>query len=167
MGGVIFYYLGARLGISYNVDIIDYILNFNLGSKAILIIPVGIAYFFLYYFSFKAVILHDNVMTPGRSEEAVITDTISEDEKDYKLATNNFDYLAKKLVQLLGGKENIKNLDACITRLRIEVVDPTLVQDEKIRQTGVKGIAKLTDTDLQIVIGSDVQKVKEAMKEYI
>ena len=167
LGGVIFYFLGARLGISYNVDIIDYILNFNLGSKAILILPVGIAYFFLYYFSFKAVILHDNVMTPGRADDDNTTAEITEDEKDFKLATTDFSYLAKKLVQNLGGKENIQTLDACITRLRIQVNDESKVNYDKIRQTGVKGIVKLTETDLQIVIGADVQKVKEAMEEYL
>lgn len=62
LGGAIFYFMNVRLGISYNVDIIDYILNFNLGSNAILILPVGILFFFLYYFSFKWVIMHDNVL---------------------------------------------------------------------------------------------------------
>ena len=100
----------------------------------------------------------------SRAEENGI---ITEDEKDYKLATTDFSYLAKKLVQNLGGKENIQTLDACITRLRIQVKDGSKVNYDKIRQTGVKGIAQLTDTDLQIVIGSDVQKVKAAMDEYL
>lgn len=167
LGGVIFYFLGARLGISYNVDIIDYVLNYNLGSKAYWIIPVGIGYFFLYYFSFKAVILHDNVMTPGRADEDTTSAEMTEDEKEFKLAAADISYLAKMLVQQLGGKENINNVEACITRLRVQVKDGSLVNYDKIRQLGVKGVAKLTDTDLQIVIGADVQKVKAAVDEYL
>lgn len=167
LGGVIFYYMGVRLGISYNVDIIDYILNFNLGSKAIWILPVGVLFFFLYYWSFKYVIIHDNVMTPGRADIDTTTAEISADEQDYKLATDNIPYLAKKLLQNLGGKENINTVDSCLTRLRVEVKDGTKVNADKIRQTGVKGLVKLTDTNIQIVIGSDVQKVKEAINDLL
>ncbi len=167
LGGVIFYYMGVRLGISYNVDIIDYILNFNLGSKAIWILPVGVAYFFLYYLSFKHVIIHDNVMTPGRSDEDTTTAEIKADEAEFKLTTDNIPYLAKKLIQNLGGKENIESVDSCITRLRVEVKDGTKINENKIRQTGVKGLVKLTDTSIQIVIGADVQKVKDAMNEQL
>lgn len=167
LGGVIFFYLGVRLGISYNVDIIDYILNFNLGSKALWILPVGVLYFFLYYFSFKFVIEHDNVMTPGRGDDAQVTEEVTDDEKSFQLATNNYAYLAKKLLENLGGKDNIDSLECCMTRLRIEVKDGTKVNDEKIKQTGVKGLVKLTDTTIQIVIGSDVVKVKDEMQELL
>ena len=167
LGGVIFWFLGARLGISYNVDIIDYVLNYNLGSKAWMILPVGVAYFFLYYFSFKYVIIHDNVPTPGRTDEDTTTAEIKDDEKDFVLATNNIEYFSKKLLENLGGKDNIEHLDACFTRLRVEVKDPSKVNDAKIRQTGVKGLVHMTDTNLQIVIGSEVQHVKEALDELL
>lgn len=167
LGGVIFYFMNVRLGISYNVDLIDYILNFNLGSNAIWILPVGVLFFFLYYFSFKWVILHDNVMTPGREEVDTTTAEIADDEKTFKMNTSNIPYLAKKLLENLGGKGNIAALDCCITRLRVEVKDSKLINEDKIRQTGVKGLVKLTDTNIQIVIGSDVQKVKEAIDELL
>lgn len=167
LGGAIFYFMNVRLGISYNVDIIDYILNFNLGSNAILILPVGILFFFLYYFSFKWVIMHDNVLTPGRAEEDTTTAEITDDEKNFTMNNTNNEFVAKKMLQNLGGKENIASLECCATRLRIEVKDAQKVETDKIRQMGVKGVVFLTDTNLQVVVGTSVQKVKAAMDELL
>jgi PTS system N-acetylglucosamine-specific IIC component len=167
LGGAIFYFMNVRLGISYNVDIIDYVLNFNLGSNAIWILPVGVVFFFLYYFSFKWVIEHDNVKTPGRTDDDTTTAEITEDEKSFALNATNIPYLAKKLIENLGGKDNVVSVENCITRLRIEVKDGTVINEEKIRQTGVKGLVKLTDTNIQIVVGKDVQAVKDAMNDLL
>ncbi|MCI2047339.1 MAG: PTS transporter subunit EIIC [Faecalibacterium sp.] len=167
LGGAIFYFMNVRLGISYNVDIIDYVLNFNLGSNAIWILPVGILFFFLYYFSFKWVIEHDNIKTPGRTDDDTTTAEITEDEKNFAMNATNIPYLAKKLIENLGGKGNVVSVENCITRLRIEVKDGTAINEEKIRQTGVKGLVKLTDTNIQIVIGKDVQAVKDAMNDLL
>ena len=167
LGGAIFYFMNVRLGISYNVDIIDYVLNFNLGSNAIWILPVGVGFFFLYYFSFKWVIEHDNIKTPGRTDDDIITAEITEGEKNFTMNATNIPYLAKKLIENLGGKANIVSVENCITRLRIEVKEGTAINEEKIRQTGVKGLVKLTDTNIQIVIGKDVQAVKDAMNDLL
>ena len=140
--------MNVRLGISYNVDIIDYILNFNLGSNAILILPVGILFFFLYYFSFKWVIMHDNVLTPGRAEEDTTTAEITDDEKNFTMNNTNNEFVAKKMLQNLGGNAQ-------------------KVETDKIRQMGVKGVVFLTDTNLQVVVGTSVQKVKAAMDELL
>ena len=81
-------------------------------------------------------------------------------------ATNN-EFVAKKMLQNLGGKENIESLECCATRLRVEVKDPAKVDADKIRQMGVKGVVFLTETNLQVVIGTSVQKVKAAMDELL
>lgn len=80
--------------------------------------------------------------------------------------TNN-EFVAKKMLQNLGGKENIASLECCATRLRIEVKDAQKVETDKIRQMGVKGVVFLTDTNLQVVVGTSVQKVKAAMDELL
>ena len=79
----------------------------------------------------------------------------------------NYHTTATALLPLLGGKENIASLECCATRLRIEVKDAQKVETDKIRQMGVKGVVFLTDTNLQVVVGTSVQKVKAAMDELL
>lgn len=69
--------------------------------------------------------------------------------------------MAKKILQNCGGESNIVTVNNCITRLRLEVKDASLLNDENIKKTGAKGIIRLSDTSVQIIIGTEVAKVRE------
>ena len=164
LGGVVLYLLGARLGSFNGASIIDYVLSFSYGDKAWLVIPVGVVFFVLYYVTFKYIIIKDNVQTPGREVEIEIGDKVSEKEKNLKLSHGNFSYMAKQIIKNCGGYENIVTLNNCMTRLRLEVKDATILNDDNIKKTGAKGVIKLSNTSVQIIIGTDVVKVKDEME---
>ena len=159
LAGAILYLFNSRLGFAFGFNIIDLVLNWKMGNNVIYIIPVGIAFFFLYYFTFKTIILKKDIKTPGRSEN--VTESI--DEKELKLSHSNYSYMAKKLLQNVGGVENIVNAENCVTRMRLEIRDISLINEDNIKKTGAKGIIKVNQNNIQIIIGTEVVHV---MKEF-
>ncbi|MDN6731128.1 MAG: PTS transporter subunit EIIC, partial [Atopostipes suicloacalis] len=103
IAGFVTYSLKIRIGFSFGANIVDYILGYNIGDNDILIIPVGIAFFFIYYFIFYYLITKMDIETLGREKETNYTEEKSEEEKDLSLNTGNYEYLAKKLLEALGG----------------------------------------------------------------
>ena len=159
LAGAILYLFNSRLGFAFGFNIIDLTLNWNMGNNVIYIIPVGIAFFFLYYFTFKTIILKKDIKTPGRSEN--ITEGI--DERELKLSHSNYSYMAKKLLQNVGGVENIVNAENCVTRMRLEIKDISLINEDNIKKTGAKGVVKVNKNNIQIIVGTEVVHV---MKEF-
>ena len=152
---------------SINFCIIDFVLNFNMGTNAWVIIPVGIVFFFIYYFGFKFMIEKFDLKTPGREDDFIIEEDISEEELNIKLESSNYQYMAKKLLQNVGGKENIEEVESCVTRLSLELKDVSFFNEVNIKKTGAKGIVKLSDTSIQIIIGTEVNKVAKEFKEML
>lgn len=165
--GAILYLLDVHFGMSVNFCIIDYVLNFGLSTNGWLIIPVGIVFFFIYYFGFKFMIEKFDLKTPGREDDFVIEEEVTEEEMNIKLESSNYQYMAKKLLQNVGGKENVEEAENCATRLRLELKDGTLVNETNIKKTGAKGIVKLSETSIQIIIGPEVSKVAKEFKEML
>ncbi len=159
LAGAVLYLFNSRLGFAFGFNIIDLVLNWKMGNNVIYIIPVGIAFFFLYYFTFKTIILKKDIKTPGRSEN--VTESI--DEKELKLSHSNYSYMAKKLLQNVGGVENIVNAENCVTRMRLEIRDINLINEDNIKKTGAKGVIKVNQNNIQIIIGTEVVHV---MKEF-
>lgn len=151
----------AVLGISHGggKNFIQYVLLYNLGEKAWMIFPIGIAFGFLYYFTFKWIIIKDNVQTPGRIKKIAVGEEVSEEEMNLKLSHSNYYYMAKKILQYVGGKENVEQYSNCMTRLRLSIKDMDKVDEEAIRKTGAMAVVKQSEHDLQIVIGTEVYKV--------
>lgn len=147
------------MGFSFGASLIDYVLGFNIATNPLLIIPVGLAFFALYYFTFYFVITKMNLKTLGREDEKAFTEETSDEEKEFNLASNNYAYLAKSLLQSFGGEENIEDAYNCVTRLRVTVQDPSIVDEERIKQTGISGIVKPSDNHYQVVIGPEVTSV--------
>lgn len=167
IAGIVTYLLNIRMGFSFGASIIDYILGFNIAGNPLLIIPVGIVFFFLYYFTFYYMIIKMNIETLGREEEREFTEEVTEEEKEISLESSNYEFLAKKLLQSFGGAENIEDAYNCVTRLRVIVKDSKAVDEEKIKQTGISGIVKPTDTNYQIIIGPEVTSVMNAFNKYL
>ncbi|MBM6615345.1 PTS transporter subunit EIIC [Desemzia sp. RIT804] len=159
LAGAILYLFEVRLGFSWGASLIDYLANFGIASKPLWIIPIGIVFFLMYYFTFYFVIKYKQVPIIGQIAPDQVSEEATEEEKSYKLSHSNHAYMAKKVLEFLGGETNIENVDNCITRLRIDVLDSSIVNKEKILQTGAKGVL-MKGNHVQVVIGPEVTTVR-------
>ncbi len=150
--------LGFRAGFSFSAGATDLLFSASLpaAQRTWLIIPLGIAAFLVFYFVFLFAIKKWNLKTPGREDDDI------EEEKKAELASDDYTAIAKKILEGCGGKENIASIDNCITRLRLEVKDITLVNDKVIKSAGVAGVIKPGKTSVQVIIGTKVQFVADA-----
>ena len=150
--------LGFRAGFSFSAGATDLLFSASLpaAQRTWLIIPLGIAAFLVFYFVFLFAIKKWDLKTPGREDDDI------EEEKKAELASDDYTAIAKKILEGCGGKENIASIDNCITRLRLEVKDITLVNDKVIKSAGVAGVIKPGKTSVQVIIGTKVQFVADA-----
>ena len=150
--------LGFRAGFSFSAGATDLLFSASLpaAQRTWLIIPLGIAAFIVFYFVFLFAIKKWDLKTPGREDDDI------EEEKKAELASDDYTAIAKKILEGCGGKENIASIDNCITRLRLEVKDITLVNDKVIKSAGVAGVMKPGKTSVQVIIGTKVQFVADA-----
>lgn len=126
-------------------------------TRWIINVLIGIAYAFIYYYVFKFVIIKKNLKTPGRdTEEAEETEDVTESE------------LGEAIAEALGGRENILDIDNCISRLRLILKDTKLADEKKLKSTGSLGVIRINDENIQVVYGTKVEKaaaeLKKAMK---
>ncbi|MCI1890825.1 MAG: PTS transporter subunit EIIC [Schleiferilactobacillus harbinensis] len=146
--------LGAHMG---NTDggVLDWILFGWLqpGSRWWVLIPVGIAWFAIYFFAFRWYILRKNVKTPGREDAGAAVMTKGAGIYDPKV-----------ILGALGGATNITSLDNCVTRLRLMVKDPNKLDEDKLKQSGALAVMK-ADKAIQIVYGAQVQSVKDGLEK--
>ena len=105
-----------------------------------------------------------NLKTPGREDEEA---DFAEADKNATLANNDYTAIAATVLEGLGGKDNIASLDNCITRLRMEVKDGTLVNEKKIKSAGVAGVMRPSQTAVQVIIGTKVQFVADEMAKML
>ena len=153
--------LGFRAGFSFSAGATDLLFSASLpaAQRTWLIIPLGIAAFIVFYFVFLFAIKKWDLKTPGREDDDI------EEEKKAELASDDYTAIAKKILEGCGGKENIASIDNCITRLRLEVKDITLVNDKVIKSAGVAGVIKPGKTSVQVIIGTKVQFVADAFSK--
>ena len=156
--------LKVGVGVTFSGGLLDLMLYGVLPGQAntnwLPILFVGIIYAFLYYGSFRFAIEKFNLKTPGR-EDDVISDEPALEQVE---GESKFDHTAAQIIAGLGGKENVKSLDYCATRLRLEVEDDQLVDEAKIKSAKVAGIMRPGKGSVQIVIGPDVQFVARAFE---
>lgn len=136
--------LQVRLGFSFSAGLFDYVLNFDKASRPWLLLPVGAAYFALYYGLFSYFICKFNLKTPGREDDAVAVAVVSN-------ATARQG--AGAFVAALGGRANLLSVDACTTRLRLEVADRARIDAAALRALGARGVLAVGEQGLQVVLG--------------
>jgi len=124
-----------------------------------MIIPLGIAAFIIFYVVFRFAIVKFDLKTPGREDDD------QEAEKQAKLSNNDFTEVAKIILEGVGGKGNVKTISNCITRLRLEINDYTKVDEKKIKSAGVAGVIRPSKTDVQVIVGMQVQFVADEFKK--
>lgn len=126
-----------------------------------LIIPLGLAVAVIYYIVFRFVIVKWNLSTPGREADEDEVKVVS-GKNDATFAT-----YAQTILEALGGKDNIVSVDNCITRMRLEVKDNSIIDEAKIKATGAKGVLKPSKNGVQIIIGTQVQFVTDEFRKLV
>ncbi len=149
------YILGARLGYSFSQGFIDYILFYNHDIRPWLILILGPIFAAIYYFVFRILLLKFNFPTPGREEE----------ETSVAVTGGGNDF-SRQLVLAFGGRENIKAVDACITRLRIELHKLELASQERLKELGASGVITVGN-NMQAIFGPRSENLMTDMNEYL
>jgi len=167
LAGAVLYMLHIRHGFSWGAGLIDYVVNLSLSDSGLLIIPVGLVFFALYYFTFYTIIVKKDIKLIGREDEVEFEAAATAEEKDLLLSHSNHEYMAKKILENIGGKENVVMNDHCMTRLRLELKDTDKVNEEKIKQTGAHGVIKVDKKNVQIVIGSQATIIKKELDKFL
>ena len=164
ISGFVVALLPIRAGFNFSGGLIDYILSFSspMAQNPLLMIPVGLVFFVIYYIVFRFVITKFNLKTPGRED-----DDITEEEKHVTISNSNYAEVAATILEGLGGKENISEVDNCITRLRLEVKDYTAVDEKKIKSAGVAGVIRPSKTSVQVIVGTQVQHVADEFNKLL
>ncbi|MBQ3793897.1 MAG: PTS transporter subunit EIIC [Lachnospiraceae bacterium] len=155
--------LGFRAGFSFSAGLTDLIFSSFLpaAAKTWLILPLGVAAFVVFYVVFRFAITKFDLKTPGREDD--------DDEKESKieLANNDFTAIAAQVLKGLGGKDNIKEVDYCATRIRAEINDYTQVDEKEVKKAGVAGVIRPSKTTVQVVVGPKVQFVHDELKKML
>lgn len=150
--------LDMHMGFTFSQGGIDYLM-FNLfGDKAKhawYVLILGPIYAGIYYGVFRFVIAKFNLKTPGREDESAEASVeLSEDAR------------ARELVLAFGGRSNISSLDACITRLRIAVKTPAMVNQAKLKSMGASGVV-VVGNGIQAIFGPQSENLKTDMEIYL
>lgn len=168
---VVTYVLGIQHGFGFSAGAIDYFLNYGLATKAFLIIPIGIAFFAVYYFLFRFAIQKFNIQTPGREEAAANSNEMSvmpesqQKSSGDKSLQSGSSAKASQYIEALGGADNLKSVDACITRLRLEVKDSGRLDEAQLKSLGASGVLKANKNNAQVVVGTKAELIAEEIKK--
>ena len=173
--------LNIAVGLTFSGGLLDFflfgILQGNEKTSWMLVIPVGIVYFLLYYFIFSFFIKKFDLKTPGREDDDTKTKLYTKADvnerkaaKDVKNSDEKAGTVADELSQTisrgLGGKANISDVDCCATRLRITVIDPDKVNDALLKSTGASGVVH-KGQGVQIIYGLRVTVIKSNLEDYL
>ena len=163
--------LNITVGLTFSGGFIDLalfgILQGNDKTSWLLIIPLGIAFFLVYYFLFSFLIKKFNFKTPGREEGSQETKLYTKaDYNARKAEGNQQDETSATITQGLGGADNIKDVDCCATRLRVTVHDGGKVNQDVLKTTGAAGVIQKGE-GVQVVYGPQVNIIKAHLEEYL
>ncbi|MDF2926842.1 MAG: glucose transporter subunit [Paenibacillaceae bacterium] len=142
--------LNIHHGFSYSAGAIDFVINMHLAKNEWLILPIGILYFLLYYFLFRYAIVKYQLPTPGREEGSTINEF-----------AGDIPYRSTLILQALGGKNNIKTIEACITRLRLTLVNDKHMDINALKNLGAAGVISLGSGNVQVVFGTFSELIRE------
>lgn len=157
--------LRIRIGNTFSGGFIDFflfgMLQGNEKSHWLLQLPIGLAWFGLYYFVFRAAILRFNILTPGRDDTEAAGVREPQPTTRSSLAEE-----AAKILAALGGADNVQDVDACITRLRVSVKDPAAVEKDTLRQLGATAVLEI-DGGIQAIYGAKAIHYKSAINDIL
>jgi PTS system N-acetylglucosamine-specific IIC component len=182
------YLLDIHLGFSFSAGLIDLVLYGTApAAKNIpLLIAMGVVFFVVYYALFRFAITKWNLRTPGREPESefeaeeaanlgegagavtsgaaggsgTATETLTAP------ATVMADSKAEQVIAAFGGRENLVNVDACITRLRMEVADKSKVDQARLKSLGAAGVIEVGNS-VQAVFGTEAEALKNDITDIL
>lgn len=161
--------LNIAVGLTFSGGFLDFflfgILQGNEKTSWLWVIPVGIIYFFLYYFIFKFLILKFNFKTPGREDDDEQTKLYTKADVNARKERGQTS-LSETITKGLGGKNNISDVDCCATRLRCTVMDASLVDDKMLKSTGASGVIR-KGNGVQVIYGPHVTVIKSELEDYL
>ena len=147
--------LGVKLGFGFSAGLFDYVLNYGLSTKALLLFPVGAVYFAVYYFTFSWCIRRFDLATPGR--EALTPATAG-------VPTAIVGNRGSQFAAALGGKSNLQTIDACMTRLRLTLADPSKVDEGALKALGARGVVRPGGNSVQVVVGPIADQLAQEVR---
>lgn len=148
--------LDIHHGFAYSAGAFDFFINLHLSQNAYLIIPLGAAYAVVYYVLFRYAIRKFQIPTPGREDGSPLEDW-----------AGDIPYRSPLILQALGGKNNILKIDACITRLRLTLVDDKIIDSGALRHLGAAGTIYLGGGNVQVVFGTFSELIREEIVKLI
>ncbi|WP_369526321.1 PTS N-acetyl glucosamine transporter subunit IIABC [Klebsiella pneumoniae] len=158
--------LGIHAGFSFSAGAIDYVLMYSLpaASKNVwMLLVMGVVFFFVYFLLFSAVIRMFNLKTPGREDKAA--DVVTEEANSN--TEEGLTQLATSYIAAVGGTDNLKAIDACITRLRLTVGDSAKVNNAACKRLGASGVVKLNKQTIQVIVGAKAESIGDEMKKVV
>lgn len=162
--------LNITVGLTFSGGFIDLalfgILQGNEKTSWLLIIPLGIVFFLLYYFVFTFLIKKFNFKTPGREEGDQETKLYTKADYNARKEAGGEDQVSAAIAQGLGGAANISDVDCCATRLRCTVHDASKVDQQLLKSTGAAGIIQ-KGQGVQVVYGPQVNIIKANLESYL
>lgn len=150
--------LNVKLGFGFSAGLIDYVLNYGIATNPLMLLPVGLAYFFVYYAVFSFTIRRFNLLTPGREATGAGADGMPAAAPDQG---------SMAWIDALGGRANISQLGACTTRLRLVLVDNKIVDDARLKALGARGIIRPTANTMQVIIGPTAELLATKLQSLI
>ena len=136
--------IDVHLGFGFSAVLFDYVLSFSKATRPLLLLPVGLVYFALYYGLFRFFIVRLDLKTPGREPDEVGSAPATEVASDSSGAA---------WVRALGGARNLVTVDACTTRLRLIVANQSSVDEAALKKLGARGVVRPSAEALQVVVG--------------
>ncbi len=155
---VLAYVLDIHHGFGFSAGAIDFFLNYGLAQKAGLLLVIGLIYGVIYFVVFYFLIKKLNLKTPGREDEDMAIEATTPTEGD------KYDVMAGHFIRSIGGIDNISSIDNCTTRLRLQMNDMSKVDEAELKRYGARGVVKVNNRNLQIIVGTDVEFVADAMR---
>ena len=153
-------------GFGFSAGLVDMVLSSRnpLAVHWYMLILQGLVFFVIYYVVFRFTITKFNLMTPGRELAVAGSEADGQDVNVSGTATEDVSGLARQYIAAVGGSDNLTGIDACITRLRLNVKDSSLVNEAMAKRLGASGVIRLNKTSVQIIVGFVAEKIANAMK---
>ncbi len=160
-------------GFGFSAGLVDMFLSSRnpLAVHWYMLIVQGIVFFFIYYGIFRFTITKFNLKTPGREDDVSGDETADGYNEDITTAPANskegVQQEARQYIAAIGGSDNLTGIDACITRLRLNVKDATLVNDAYAKRLGASGVIRLNKQSVQVIVGTRAELVANAMRDVL
>jgi PTS system N-acetylglucosamine-specific IIC component len=147
--------LGVHLGFGFSAGLFDYVLNFSQSTRPWLLVPVGLAYFAVYYGLFRFFIVRFDLKTLGRED----------DDTAVAVAQVADGALSLTWIKALGSASNLRVVEACTTRLRLVVVDASSLDEPALKALGARGVLRLADGAVQVVVGPIADQLASEIRQ--